>query len=358
MSVRRVDAHPSLNDVACTYGRFVSSVCRRMIQDRELARDAAQEVWVQVVKGYPKFRGESRLSTWIYSITYRVCVDYARHEKRYSTRFLRSYFSQGELPVPVSDDGEKRQWVREMCDKCLTGVLHCLDTESRLAYLFRDVVQLPYEDIAHVLGKDGTAVRQLVSRSRKKLKNFLSGQCILFNPQGACYCRMKKHVCEVNLHQEYQKIRELANRANLYRESEQLLPTMAYVGALVDSLRRYTQEGILEKVTEEKRKEQQASASQRLSQFGIAQPEQVFTRLSDLFNCARWEVDNMDGKISATANGCMLCAAAKKLNTGSPCRIYCLDPMDAMVRALDPALRFKVTGTLWDGDQCRVEVAR
>lgn len=218
----------SLSDIANTYGKLVSSVCRRMIQDNELAKDAAQEVWVQIVKSYSTFRGESKLSTWIYSITYRVCADYARNEKNYSTRFLKEYFSGEEREIPVVDDIEKKLWIKEMCDKCLTGVLHCLDNESRLAFLFRDVVELPYEEIVYILGKDGANVRKIVSRSRKKLKNFLSDQCILFNPQGVCYCRMKKHVCEVNLHEEYQKLRDLVCRVNIYHESEQLLPTKNY----------------------------------------------------------------------------------------------------------------------------------
>lgn len=218
----------SLNDIAHTYGKLVSSVCRRMIQDMELASDAAQEVWVQIVKSYPTFKGESKLSTWIYSITYRVCVSYARNEKYYGTRFLKTYFNGEERQIPVVDDIDKKLWIKGMCDKCLTGVLHCLDNESRLTFLFRDVVQLPYEEIAYILSKDGTTVRKILSRSRKKLRNFLSDQCILFNPQGVCYCRMKKHVCEVNLPKEYQKLRELVSRVNIYHESEQLLPTKNY----------------------------------------------------------------------------------------------------------------------------------
>lgn len=133
---------------------------------------------------------------------------------------------------------------------------------------------------------------------------------------------------------------------------------MIYLGALVDSLRWYTKEGILEKVTEEKRKEQFISGKQRLSQFGITEPEQVFIKLSDLFNCAHWEIDKKSSQFSAEAKGCMLCAAAKKFMSGCPCKIYCLDPMEAMIKAIDPEIQFIVQETLWDGDRCRVEVLR
>jgi hypothetical protein len=133
---------------------------------------------------------------------------------------------------------------------------------------------------------------------------------------------------------------------------------MAYVGVLVDSLRWYTKEGILEKVTEEKRKEQFISGKQRLSQFGISEPEQVFIKLSDLFNCACWKIDKKNSYFSAEAKGCLLCAASKKFMTGSPCNIYCLDPIEAMIKAIDPSIQFKVEETLWDGGKCKIEVWR
>ena len=55
----------SLDAIAREYGTMVSSICRRMITDQENARDAAQQVWVEISKSFPSFRGESKVSTWI-----------------------------------------------------------------------------------------------------------------------------------------------------------------------------------------------------------------------------------------------------------------------------------------------------
>lgn len=218
----------SINEIALTYGKLVSSVCRRMIQDTEVAKDAAQEVWLEIVKSFPTFRGQSKLSTWIYSVTHRVVARYALNESKYSIRFLKVYFSGEQLEIPVNDDIDKELWIKEMCDKCLNGTLHCLDSEARLAFLFRDVVHLPYQDIASILGKDETTVRKVVSRSRRKLRNFLTNQCILFNPQGDCHCRMKKYVYSINLQKEYVKLRNMVQRVNIYLESEKVLPAKNY----------------------------------------------------------------------------------------------------------------------------------
>lgn len=133
---------------------------------------------------------------------------------------------------------------------------------------------------------------------------------------------------------------------------------MIYAGALVDSLRWYTDEGLLEKVTKLKRHEQLASGKQKLEQFGISQPEDVFSKLSDLFNCAIWEISQDINVINAETKNCLLCGYSKKLKTGSPCNIYCLDPMEGMIKAIDPNIQFIVEGTLWDGDRCKIKIIK
>lgn len=210
------------------YGQMVSSICHRMIQDADIAQDASQQVWLAVIKALPGFRGESKVSTWIYSITRRVVLDFARNERQYSTAFLRGYFRSGDMDLPQYPDFDKEIWVREMCDKCLTGMLHCLNNESRLIYIFKEVVQLSYTEITEILGIGEPAIRQTVARTRRKLRNFLKNECALYNPHGSCHCRMKKWVEEINLPQEYDKLRSLARSMNLYLVSETVLPGKNY----------------------------------------------------------------------------------------------------------------------------------
>jgi hypothetical protein len=49
---------------------------------------------------------------------------------------------------------------------------------------------------------------------------------------------------------------------------------------------------------------------------------------------------------------------AKKMNAPAPCSLYCLDPMEGMVKGLDPQADFSVEETLWNGEKCRVRVMR
>ncbi len=146
-----MDQPMTLEDIAHEYGKMVSSICRRMITDEETARDAAQQVWTEIVKSFPSFRGQSKVSTWIYTITRRIAADYAVNEKTYDLRFVRDYFNSEDIDPPHDPDLDKALWVKQTCDRCVTAMLHCVDNESRLAHIFRDVAELEYGEIAGIL---------------------------------------------------------------------------------------------------------------------------------------------------------------------------------------------------------------
>lgn len=206
------------------YGRMVTTICRRMIQNEEASKDAVQEVWLELVKNLQYFRNESKVSTWLYTITCRVVTRIAKKERQYTTRFLSDYFHGEDVEIPSYENFDKQLWVKEMCDKCLTGILHCLDNEARLAYILRDISMLSYQEISEILEKEETTVRKTISRSRNKLRNFLNDECIFCNPESKCKCRMSKWVMDINLPDEYSKLKEIANKINLYKASEIILP--------------------------------------------------------------------------------------------------------------------------------------
>jgi RNA polymerase sigma-70 factor (ECF subfamily) len=204
------------------YGRLVSSVCHRMLRDPEAARDAAQEAWTQVLKGLPGFRGQAKLSTWIFTIVRRTAMRAARREQVYSTRFLKTHFHGESIPAPSEDPQMRGVWVRQMCDQCLTGILHCLDADSRLAYVLREIAELGYPELARVLCKDEQTARQMVSRARSRLRRFLNSECGL-QDGGSCRCRMRSWVQEADLPAQYEKLRRVVQRARVYKESETAL---------------------------------------------------------------------------------------------------------------------------------------
>lgn len=231
MSTTPHAAPPPLEAAAVVerYGRLVSSVCWRMTRDEDAAREAAQEVWLAVLEGLPGFRGDSSLSTWVFTIARRVVGRYAQARRTYSIRFLNSYFeADGEPEPPGGPDLDHEVWVRSMCDQCLSGMLQCLDTDARLAYLLRDVAELSYDDVARVLEVEAATARQMVSRARRRLRRFMSGHCALANPSGPCRCRMRRRVEAIDLPAEYARLRAGVQRVRVFKESERVLPPKDY----------------------------------------------------------------------------------------------------------------------------------
>ena len=216
------------DDEIIQYGKLISILSKRMISNAEIAEEAAQEVWIEVLKSLVSFKGESKLSTWIYTIAKRVIMRYIRDERIYSTEFLQEYIIGDDRDFPKNVDINRDMWIKSECDSCLTGLFHCLTNESRLIYLFRDVMQLPFSEIAVIMDMDDAAVRKSLSRSRTKLRNFLNRNCRIYNPNSECRCRMNQLLEDINLPSEYQRIRDMSKCISIFHQAEEVLPTKNY----------------------------------------------------------------------------------------------------------------------------------
>ena len=72
----------AFNELVVTYERRVYGLVFRMLGRRDEAEDLAQEVFVQVFKAIDQFRGESKLSTWIYRIAVNLCKNRTKYLSR------------------------------------------------------------------------------------------------------------------------------------------------------------------------------------------------------------------------------------------------------------------------------------
>jgi RNA polymerase sigma-70 factor (ECF subfamily) len=176
------------------FGPKVGRLARRMIANRAVADEAAQEVWTEVLRSWTSFDGRSSPSTWVYTVARRTILRNAAREKRYSTRFLDELFelrADDGLPAWTALPDEARaEWLRRECEDCLTAILHCVPNDDRFLYLLRRVGDLPWRDIAAIVGEPEASLRQSYSRSSRKVTAFLRSRCVLYNPQGDCRCKL------------------------------------------------------------------------------------------------------------------------------------------------------------------------
>jgi len=207
---------PTADGIYREFAMPVSRLCRRMIRNYATAEDAAQEAWIEIVKALPSFEGRSKTSTWVWTIARRAIFRHLKREKTYSSRFLREFFAMNENDglddmdlVPVED---RASWVRAQCSDCMTAILHCVPNDDRFIYLLRRLADLPYAEIAETVGENEAAVRKSFSRSSRKIGNFLSGECMLFNPRGSCRCKMRDPIRHVDETGDYLRVRDLTRR--------------------------------------------------------------------------------------------------------------------------------------------------
>jgi len=90
--------------------------------------------------------------------------------------------------------------------------------------------------------------------------------------------------------------------------------------------------------------------------FGVKEPKQVFRNVQELYGCANWEFTDTENGFEAVTTSCMLCTISKKMGNFSPCQLYCLSPLEAMLKGISPNADFSVMDTLWDSDKCSVSV--
>jgi RNA polymerase sigma factor (sigma-70 family) len=161
------------------------------------AEDATQEVLVKLTTALASFDGRSAFTTWAYSVAANHVRDVM--ERRGRTQHASLDEMQARLdaglqltadwqPVDLAADPALALEAREMGLRCTQGMLLCLDAEQRLALVLTDVFDLSTAEAADVAGVSPAALRQRVSRARRRMEEFLTGRCSLADASAGCRC--------------------------------------------------------------------------------------------------------------------------------------------------------------------------
>lgn len=171
----------AFNELVRTYGRRVSALVYRMLGNKAEAEDLTQEVFVQVFKAIGTFRGESKLSTWVYRIAVNLCKNRSKYNR------VRHAGEQDELEavaerVPLADARGANVAVIERPDEALGGkqvekivqdAILKIDPTFRECLILRDVEELSYEEIEQITGLAAGTVKSRIFRARAQLKELV-----------------------------------------------------------------------------------------------------------------------------------------------------------------------------------------
>jgi RNA polymerase sigma-70 factor, ECF subfamily len=133
------------------------------IMDSE-ADDVCQEIFLIIYRNLARFRGEARLSTWIYRLATREAIRYAR--RRRLMRGLAELFSRERRDVRPPDwsesDAGRRHYLRQLLDR--------LPPERRLALVLYEIEGLPVSEIARISDCAENTVWTRLHRARTELE--------------------------------------------------------------------------------------------------------------------------------------------------------------------------------------------
>lgn len=146
------------------YDKYKDSVyrfCVRMIDDRILAKDAFQEVFIKVYEARSQFKAGS-FSAWIYAITRNICINHLRARKEYET------FDEGyHVPMKASDGDIG---LKDFIEKAIAQ----LPISLKEALLLREYEECSYQEIADILDIDLSLAKVRVHRARTLLRKLLT----------------------------------------------------------------------------------------------------------------------------------------------------------------------------------------
>jgi RNA polymerase sigma-70 factor (ECF subfamily) len=160
---------------------FIESVLRRYTETEETAQDLVQETFFQALRSLPDFRGESKLSTWLYSIAKNVALARYRKDKRRSPleEETLTHVAAHHTERSTDPSGESPTWdpsaeaVRSEETALVQDALEELSENYREVIELRDLKELSTEETAERLGLTRVNVRVRLHRARTKLKGLL-----------------------------------------------------------------------------------------------------------------------------------------------------------------------------------------
>jgi RNA polymerase sigma factor (sigma-70 family) len=163
--IRRIQAGeaPLFSDVIRLYQQRIYLYCFRLMNNKEEAEDAVQDVFIKAYQNIGQFRPQTNLNSWLYKIAYHHCLNLLRRQKFQLQ--LRKLLRQ-----EVAVDSAEQMVENRLFSEPVSAALANLDVEDRNLLILRIYEDKSFAEIGEILGISTPAVRKRYERTRGKLK--------------------------------------------------------------------------------------------------------------------------------------------------------------------------------------------
>lgn len=166
----------AFKQVVDNYQNMVYNTCLAIVKSEEDAEDISQDVFVQVFQSIHSFKGESKLSTWIYRIATTKSLDFERKKKRKKRfGFVRSIFGDDSQVVVNPPDFQHPGIVLDKKENAsiLFKAIDQLPENQRIAFILNKVEGLSYQEVSEVLDTSVSSIESLLHRAKNNLRKIL-----------------------------------------------------------------------------------------------------------------------------------------------------------------------------------------
>lgn len=158
-----------------TFQKQVFNTCNAIVHNTHDADDLSQEVFIEVFRSSGSFRGDSKLSTWIYRIAVNKALNHIRHLKRrnwlqsledfFTTKSTQHLTDEFSLPSEGIESSQRASQLHQAIDS--------LAENQRTAFLLSKYEELSYRQVAEVMQTTVPAVESLIHRAKLNLQKKL-----------------------------------------------------------------------------------------------------------------------------------------------------------------------------------------
>ena len=153
------------------YREYVFTLALRFCKNREDAEEVAQDIFVKVYRSLADFKGTSKFSTWLYTITYNTSVTFLRKRKM-DTRSIDDEQTFIQLENQESSFGANQMEQKSRVNRVNQAISQLSPDDAQIITLFYKGEQ-SLEEIGVIMGMEANTVKVRLHRARHKLKEKL-----------------------------------------------------------------------------------------------------------------------------------------------------------------------------------------
>jgi RNA polymerase sigma factor (sigma-70 family) len=183
----------SLEELIRRHQAWIYNIALRMVFDPSDAQDVTQEILIKIITKLSTYDSKkAAFRTWLYHIVANHVLDMKKKKYEGAITGFKQYYDHSQFADEKPETyPDYKMLIEESEIACYVGSLLCFDRKQRLIFILGTIFNVNDTLGSEIIGISKSNFRQILSRSRKKLYNFVSQNCGLLDEKNPCHCSAK-----------------------------------------------------------------------------------------------------------------------------------------------------------------------